>query len=217
MLLLRKFCALAVGCLMTTGMAWAQTPAPLPPFVEKLVSKTLLNEVRQGGFVLYMRHGNTDNSRPDAVPKVDLNDCSTQRPLSDEGRKVAAQVGKYLREARIPISEVIHSPMCRARESAQLAFAGLGDKLRPEPGLTYSSNLTTEEKKPVLAMTRQLVSSPVSAGTNRMLVAHAPNLADLMGYFVKPEATVVVIRPLGDGRFEYLGSIHPAMWPMLLK
>lgn len=225
LLIVRKLGLFVLGCTLATAMAWAQSPAlvtasasaSVPAFVEKLATKKLLDEVRKGGFVLYMRHGNTDNSRPDAVPKIDLNDCSTQRPLSDEGRKVATQVGKYLREAKIPVGEVIHSPMCRARESAQLAFAYLGDKLRPEAGLTYSSNLTTEDKKPVLAMTRLLVSTPVAPGTNRVLVAHAPNMADLMGYFVKPEATVVILRPLGEGRFEYLASIHPTLWPALLK
>lgn len=216
-LIFRKFGVFATACLLATATAWAQKPVKAPVFVEKLATPKLLDEVRRGGFVLYMRHGNTDNSRADAVPKIDLNDCATQRVLSDEGRRVAARVGQYLREARIPVGEVIHSPMCRARDSAQLAFPQAGDKLRPEPGLTYSSNLTTEEKQPVLAKTRELVSSPVAAGTNRVLVAHAPNLADLMGYFVKPEATVVVLRPLGEGRFDYLASIHPAMWPKLLK
>lgn len=216
-LIFRKLGLFAVACVVATSTAWAQKPETAPVFVEKLASKKLLDQVRQGGFVLYMRHGNTDNSRPDAVPKVDLNDCSTQRPLSEVGRQVATQVGKYLRAAKIPILEVIHSPMCRARDSAHLAFADLGDKLRAEPGLTYSSNLTAEEKKPVIAKTRELVSAPVAPGANRVLVAHAPNMADLMGYFIKPEATVVVIRPLGEGRFEYLASIHPAMWPKLLK
>ena len=216
-LIFRKFGVFATACLLATATAWAQKPVKAPVFVEKLATPKLLDEVRRGGFVLYMRHGNTDNSRADAVPKIDLNDCATQRVLSDEGRQVAARVGQYLREARIPVGEVIHSPMCRARDSAQLAFPQAGDKLRPEPGLTYSSNLTTEEKQPVLVKTRELVSSPVAAGTNRVLVAHAPNLADLMGYFVKPEATVVVLRPLGEGRFDYLASIHPAMWPKLLK
>ena len=216
-LIFRKFGVFATACIMATATAWAQKPAKAPVFVEKLATPKLLDEVRRGGFVLYMRHGNTDNSRADAVPKIDLNDCATQRVLSDEGRRVAARVGQYLREARIPVGEVIHSPMCRARDSAQLAFPQAGDKLRPEPGLTYSSNLTTEEKQPVLVKTRELVSIPVAAGTNRVLVAHAPNLADLMGYFVKPEATVVVLRPLGEGRFDYLASIHPAMWPKLLK
>jgi phosphohistidine phosphatase SixA len=203
---------------MTAVMAQpAQTSQESPVFVEKLATRALLKSLRAGGFVLYMRHGNTDNSQPDAVPKIDLNDCATQRPLNDEGRKVAAQVGQYLRQARIPVTEVIHSPLCRARESAQLAFPGMGDKLRAEQQLMYPGNLTSEEKKPIIAMTRQLVSMPVTAGSNRVLVAHAPNMADLMGYFVKPEATVVVLRPLGDGRFDYVASIHPAMWPQLLK
>ncbi len=205
-------------CLAITAVvAQAQTRQDVPIFVEKLATRALLKELRAGGFVLYMRHGNTDNSKTDGVPHIDLNDCATQRPLNAEGRNVATQVGQYLRQARIPVSEVIHSPLCRARDSAQLAFPGMGDKLRAEQQLMYPGNLTSEQKKPIIAMTRQLVSAPVAAGTNRVLVAHAPNMADLMGYFVKPEATVVVLRPLGDGRFDYIASIHPAMWPALLK
>lgn len=216
---LGKRCALAMSLFMgmATPAAWAQSPVAVPAFVEKLPTKELLNDLRSGGFVLYMRHGNTDNSRPDAVPKIDLNDCSTQRPLSEEGRKVVAQVGKNIRLAKIPVTEVIHSPLCRARDSAQLAFPNQGDKLRMELKLMYPGNLTSEEKKPILAMTRELVSAPVAPGSNRVLVAHAPNMADLMGYFVKPEATVVVLRPLGDGRFDYVASIHPAMWASLLN
>jgi phosphohistidine phosphatase SixA len=206
-----------VGALCLSVGVQAQTPASPPVFVEILAQPSIMKDLRAGGLVLYMRHGNTDNSKPDAVPKVDLNDCATQRPLNEEGRQVAAMIGKYMHAARIPIAEVIHSPLCRARESAQLAFGYLGDKLRQEPNLMYVGNFTSLEKAPVLAMTRQLVSTPVPAGTNRVLVAHAPNMADLMGYFVKPEGTVVVLRPLGDGRFDYLGSIHPAMWPGLLK
>lgn len=219
LLIARKLGVFVLGCILVAAAAtaWAQKPAPAPAFVEKRATKKLLVEMRQGGFVLYMRHGNTDNSRADAVPHIDLNDCATQRVLSDEGRQVAARVGNYLREARIPVGEVIHSPMCRARESAELAFPEWVGKLQPEPGLTYTSNLTTEEKRPVLAKTRELVSTPVAPGTNRVLVAHAPNMADLIGYFVKPEATVVVLRPLGEGRFVYLASIHPNMWPQLLK
>lgn len=219
LLILRKLKAHAISFFISTiaTAAFAQAPANAPVFVELLPTKTLLNELRSGGFVLYMRHGNTDNSKADAVPKIDLNDCATQRPLNEEGRKIVTQVGKYLRQAKIPVAEVIHSPLCRARESAQLAFAYLGDKLRQEPNLMYPGNLTSEEKKPIIAMTRQLVSTPVAPGTNRVLVAHAPNMADLMGYFVKPEATVVVLRPLGDGRFEYVASIHPSMWPQLIN
>jgi phosphohistidine phosphatase SixA len=208
---------MAASGLVMAAPVVAPVSADAPAFVERPPTKALLQALRAGGFVLYMRHGNTDNSKPDAFPKIDLNDCSTQRPLSDEGRRVVVQVGKAIQAARIPIAEVIHSPLCRASESAHLAFGYLGDKVRVEKNLMYPGNLTTEEKKPIMAMTRQLVSTPVAPGINRMLVAHAPNMADLMGYFVKIEGTVVVLRPLGEGRFEYVASIPPALWPSLLK
>lgn len=203
------------------GLAIAGTHATLqaaePTFTEVLATPVLLDELRKGGFVLYMRHGTTDNTRADRVPQVDLNDCSTQRVLNNEGRKLAATVGKWIVKAGIPVGEVYHSPMCRARESAELAFPGLKSRFLPELNLAYTANLTSEQKKPVLAATRKLVSSTVPSGTNRVIVAHAPNMADLMGYFVQPEGTVVVIQPLGGERFEYVSSIPPNLWPQLLK
>lgn len=207
--------------LIALALLWAAGTAhsadPEPAFAEKMASPDLIKDLRKGGFVLYMRHGTTDNSRADRVPTVDLNDCSTQRVLNDEGRKLASMVGQAIIKAKIPVGDIHHSPMCRARESAELAFTALRKQLKSEPNLAYTANLTSEEKKPVLAATRALVSAPVAAGSNRVLVAHAPNMADLMGYFVKPEGTVVVIRPLGDGRFEYIASIPPALWAQLLK
>ena len=207
--------ALVCGALAPWRAAHAQTPEA--SFVEKMVTPELLADVRKGGYVLYMRHGTTDNSRADRAPSVDLNDCNTQRVLNDDGRKLAVAIGQSFTKAKIPVGEVFHSPLCRARESAELAFPALRAKLQPELNLAYTANLTAEEKKPVLAATRKLVSAPVAAGANRVLVAHAPNMADLMGYFVKPEGTVVVLRPLGGDKFDYLGSIPPTLWTSLLK
>ena len=121
-LIFHNFGVFAVCCFLVGPAMRAKTPAAAPVFVEKLATKKLLDQARQGGFVLYMRHGNTENSRPYAVPQVDLNDCATQRPLSAEGRQVAARVSQYLRQARIPVAEVIHSPMCRQRDQQTIKF-----------------------------------------------------------------------------------------------
>jgi phosphohistidine phosphatase SixA len=201
---------LACACVQAQGVPVQDT------FSETRVSADVFRALRQGGFVLYMRHGPTDNSRLDAYPQVDLNDCHTQRVLSNAGRELAHGIGAYVVQARIPVDEVVHSPLCRARDSARLAFGAAGFKLRQENLLMYSGNMTTEEKIPVLRMTRHLLSEPVPKGKNRLLVAHAPNLADLMGYFIKPEGTVAVFQPLGNDQFKYLGSIHPEDWPALL-
>lgn len=185
-----------------------------PAFVEKPVTPELIEQVRAGGYVLYLRHGATDTSRPDRVPSVDLNDCATQRPLTEEGRRVVGEVGKAIRKAKIPVGEILSSPLCRAKESALAAF---GPNFATDIMLMYSSNMTSEEKKPRIEVARALISAPVPAGTNRVLVAHAPNLMDLMGYFPKPEGTLVVFRPLGDGGFEYLGNIAPQQWQEVLR
>ena len=50
---------------------------------------------------------------------------------------------------------------------------------------------------------------------NRLLVAHGPNLMDLMGYFPK-EGTLVVLRPRGRGHFDYVASFAPGLWPQVL-
>lgn len=202
---------------MVLWSLWTTTvQAQASAFKEKPADATLLAQLRGGGFVLYMRHATSDGSRADRAPMVDLNDCNTQRILSDEGRQLATVIGRNITRARVPVGEVVHSPFCRTRETAQLAFAGRLHLLRSEPLLAYSAYLTTEEKKPLLAGLHALLAAPVAPGTNRVIIAHAPNMADLIGYFVKPEGTIAVFRPLPGSQFEYLGSIPPSLWGSLL-
>jgi phosphohistidine phosphatase SixA len=208
---MKPFIVLLLALVMFPLSAAAAEP---PAFVEKPVTPELIEQLRAGGYVLYLRHGATDTSRPDRVPSVDLDDCSTQRPLTEEGARIVAEVGKAIRKARIPVGEIFSSPLCRAKESALAAF---GANFVIDNLLMYTANMTTEEKKPVIDKTHALLSAPVSAGTNRVLVAHAPNLMDLIGYFPKPEGTLVVFKPLGDGGFEYLGNIAPEQWREVLR
>ena len=82
----------------------------------------------------------------------------------------------------------------------------------------YTAHMTSKQKAPMAAKTKELISTPVSElGLNRVLVAHAPNLADLMGYYPEIEGTLVVFRPLGEGKFEYVASILPSDWSWLLR
>ncbi|MDH4317530.1 MAG: histidine phosphatase family protein, partial [Desulfobulbaceae bacterium] len=142
------------------------------------------------------------------------NDCSTQRPLTKEGLRLSAMVGEAIRKAGIPVGEVSASPMCRTKETAEAAF---GKDFQIDQYLMYSSNLTAAEKIPRIENTRRLLSTPVPAGTNRVIVAHAPNLMDVIGYFPKPEAIVVIFKPLGDHGFDYVASIMPEQWAELVR
>lgn len=191
----------------------APAPAPAVKFVEVAASADTLRLLRSGGYALYLRHGPTDNAIADRFPSVDLNDCSTQRPLTEAGQQLMAQVGASMRQAGIVIGEFKVSPMCRAQRSAAAAFPQLVPVLDQQ--LMYVANFTDREKAPIIANTRRLLSAPVLDGKNRLVLAHAPNLMDLMGYFPK-EGTLVIFRPKGEDGFEYVASVLPTAWAGLL-
>jgi len=171
-----------------------------------------ISQLQQGGLVLFIRHGATDTSKPDQVP-IDLEDCNTQRPLSDEGREVLMMIAAAMSSLAIPVSEVLSSPLCRAVETSRILFA---DEFEVNTLLMYVAALTDDEKAPILRETDRLLSLPVTPGQNRVLVAHGPNMAELMNYF-PPEGSVVIFRPLGELKYEYIASITPQDWRGLLN
>ena len=213
-ILLRQLVAAVIALYGALLPVTAEAESGTGKFVEIAATPETIRSLRAGGFVLYLRHGNTDNTRADRVPEVDLNDCATQRPLNDEGRDVAARVGEAILKARIPVGEIRISPLCRVLDTAAVAFPGQAAIV--DMNLMYTANLTDVQKAPIIANTRRLLAAPVPPGSNRVLVAHGPNLMDLIGYFPR-EATMVVFRPKGAGGFEYVASIAPLQWPELLR
>jgi phosphohistidine phosphatase SixA len=191
-------------------LATTNTP---PEFVVKPGTPALINQLRDGGYVLFMRHTNTDASKPDRLPNVDLNDCSTQRPLTEEGLEIARQIGRKIRKAKIPIGEVISSPMCRAKETAKAAFV---PEFSVNNLLIFTSNMTDKDKAPVVEAARELISRPVENKANRVLVGHAQTLMEMIGYLPKPEGTIVVFKPMGDKHFKYIATIEPVQWNTLI-
>lgn len=185
----------------------------VPEFQIIPASPDIIRQLRQGGFVLYIRHGATDTSRPDRLPNVDLNDCATQRPLTEDGRQQMKLIGRQIRKARIPIGDVITSPMCRTKESALAAF---GPNYTVNNQLKFTSNMLDADKAPVLDATRELLSSPVTGKLNRVVVGHSQNLMELIGYMPKPEGVMAIFKPLGDRHFKYVATILPTQWKTLL-
>lgn len=172
--------------------------------------------LKQGGLVIYMRHGRTDARFPDKIP-VELDNCASQRPLSDEGRRQLDQIGQDFAKLELPVHRVITSPFCRAVESAKRVFGD--EKLEVDVPLRYTASMPDLEKQPAVERTRYWISLPVvAAGSNRVVVAHGPNVAEIMDY-LPGEATLVIFRPLGTEHpsgFEYIASIAPDHWPVLL-
>jgi len=212
-LLMRWLVPAFIACTGFVAPSLAADTAP-PGFTEIPATAETIARLRAGGYTLYLRHGYTDNSRSDRTPAVDLNDCTTQRPLNEEGRKLATEIGQSIRKAKIPITEIHASPLCRVRDTVAAAFPGRAPTI--DDKLMYVANFTDEQKQPIIRNTRRLLSQPVANGSNRLIVAHAPNLMELLGYFPK-EGTLVIFLPQGDDRFEYVASVSPSAWPALIR
>ena len=153
-----------------------------------------------GGQVVMMRHAITTDGFGDP-PGMVLGDCSTQRNLTDEGRAHAGQVGDALRARGVVVTQVLSSPWCRCLETARLAF-------RTEPEVAGAlANLfgrTDPQGRQVSAM-KALVSRKPARG-NIVLVSHGSAILPVTGISPAP-AEMVVITPLGGGRFTVAGRL----------
>jgi broad specificity phosphatase PhoE len=148
--------------------------------------------LRAGGLVILMRHGATEGG-PGDPPGFRIDDCATQRNLSEAGRGEARRVGARLAAEKVPIARVYTSPWCRCRETAMIAFG------RAEPWDALSSifdlpdrdaELTGRVKKRIAGYGRRPVAG------NVVMVTHNVNIAALSKHSVAT-AELVVMKPDG--------------------
>lgn len=171
-----------------------------------------LDALREGGFVVFVRHPETDASPVSADADghlANLEDCSLQRNLTDAGRDDARSLGAGVRSLGIPVGGVFASPYCRTGESAELAF-GEAEEV-PElatPRYLAPGDPEADER---VAYLRTLFSTPPAEGGNAWVFTHELNLRLASGGESVPEGGAVVFEPRGDGGFEVFATL-PAEW-----
>ena len=82
--------------------------------------KEIINNLQKGGNLIFIRHAYAPgNGDPE---NFDINNCETQRNLSQSGRLQSKKIGNFFKENDIPIKLVISSEWCRCKETAKIAF-----------------------------------------------------------------------------------------------
>ena len=83
-------------------------------------NQNVINELKKGGNLIFIRHAYAPGG---GDPKnFDINECKTQRNLSNSGRDQAKKIGSFFKDNKIPISKVYSSEWCRCKETASIAF-----------------------------------------------------------------------------------------------
>lgn len=102
---------------------WALRVFAVATFAAPAWGSSAWDAVQDGSIVL-MRHAHAPGVGDPA--HINLDDCGTQRNLDETGRSQARRIGEQFRKRRIAVTAVVTSQWCRARETAELAFPGLG-------------------------------------------------------------------------------------------
>ncbi|MEO5843765.1 MAG: histidine phosphatase family protein [Caldimonas sp.] len=155
--------------------------------------------LRQGGVVALMRHG--DAPGVGDPPGWRLDDCATQRNLSERGRADARAAGARLRDERIVIARVLSSPWCRCIDTATLVGAGA---VQVEP--SFANAFMLRERRETLREGGRAVIGRWRGPGVLLVVTHGENIHALTG--VSPAAAEIVVVSAGaDGTLRTIGSV----------
>jgi phosphohistidine phosphatase SixA len=171
----------------------------------------VVDDLREGGYVVYLRHAETDHSQKDRLG-VPLTDCGGQRNLNEAGRAQARSIGEAWRELQLPLGDVLSSGYCRTRETAELAFG----RATIVPTLTgIPAEMVGTYSGRVRALRRLLGTKPPE-GENTVIVGHIANLQAATEVEIE-EGDVAVFVPLGDSRYRLLAKLPASAWPQLAE
>ena len=161
------------------------------------LDKKLFNQLGDGGKLIFIRHayapGNGDPSN------FNLNDCSTQRNLSMEGRKQAENIGKFFRNKKIKIDKVLSSEWCRCKETAEIAFK----KFSTNSFLNsfYSSKFVKNKDKQIDALKDYI--DKFKSDKNLVFVTHYVLISEVLNY--GPSSGEIVV---SDKNYNIIGNIE---------
>jgi phosphohistidine phosphatase SixA len=200
--------------LISTVLLTALLVGPTLVHGETLSGSQLVAHLRQGGYVILMRHASSPREPP-AAEQADAENQARERQLDETGRASARAMGEALRKLRIPVGKVLSSPTYRALQTVRLAglgapqtFTELGDEghsMQADPGGVRGKWL------------RERVATPPARQTNTVIITHLPNIHEAFPEYATgiEDGEALVFHPDGQGNVVLVGRAKITEWPQL--
>lgn len=193
--------------------AWAEemTPGEVAnrDFKDQIDKNSLLQVLKQGGYVIYIRHAQTEKDYADQVT-AEMGDCSTQRMLSEVGWQQARAIGQGFQKYGIPYDQVFASQYCRAWQTADLAFGKYvknGDLNFPK-----AEDYSPEQVAQMKALLTPLLTQIPAPGTNTIIVGHDDLFEATTGIYPDPQGMAYIIKTSGNGQFTLVANLEAEEW-----
>jgi phosphohistidine phosphatase SixA len=200
--MISRFLSGATCILLVAAAAHAQT----------LSGEALVQALRQGGYVIVMRHASSPREVPDKQT-ANADNVKPERQLDETGRATAAAMGKALRELKIPLGDVFTSPTYRALETIRLAqlpgakpVDELGDNGQSMQGGTEAQAAWLQKK---------VLQFP--SRTNTILVTHLPNLTRAFPQLAAgmEDGEALIFAADGKGGVRVVARVKIEDWPKM--
>jgi len=159
--------------------------------------KNLINQLEDGGKLIFIRHAYAPGNGDPAG--FNLNDCSTQRNLSDDGRKQAQRIGEFFNKNKIEIDKVLSSEWCRCKETAKIAFKNYSTNSFLNS--FYSSKFSKNKDKQVKAFNYYIKN--LESKKNLIFVTHYVFISEVLNY--GPSSGEIVV---SDKNLNIIGRIE---------
>ncbi len=147
--------------------------------------KIFIDELQKGGKLIFIRHayapggGDPDN--------FNINDCTTQRNLSDSGRVQSQKIGDFFEQNKISIGKVYSSKWCRCKETASIAFKEYETKNFLNS--FFSAKFANNKKKQIIDFNKFL--NTWDKDQNLVFVTHYVVISEILNY--APSSGEIVI------------------------
>tara|TARA_B100000965_G_scaffold324421_1_gene286372 strand:- start:119 stop:667 length:549 start_codon:yes stop_codon:yes gene_type:complete len=157
----------------------------------------ILNSLYEGGKIIFIRHaiapGNGDPT------DFKINDCSTQRNLSQSGIDQSKLIGLFFKENNIKIDKVFSSEWCRCKDTAEIAFKNY--KTFKALNSFYDPKFVENEKKQIKDLKKFI--KEWDSDKNIIFVTHYVVILSLLNMGVSSGEIVVA-----DKDLNIIGSIE---------
>jgi phosphohistidine phosphatase SixA len=173
-------------CLLLSGNAAADNTA-------------LWQSLRDGNHFALLRHALAPGTGDPAAFALD--DCATQRNITDDGRAQARRIGDRLRKTGITAVKIYTSQWCRCRETAKLLKLGTAPGL---PALNSFFEHFDRAEHQTKRLKQWIAKQPLTGPL--ILVTHQVNISALTNTYAS-SGEMVIVRRAPDGVLSVVGTI----------
>ena len=149
------------------------------------LNQNMIYELKQGGKLIFIRHAYAPGGG-DPI-NFDINNCSTQRNLSDSGRNQASEIGSFFKNNNILVDKVYSSEWCRCKETALIAFKEFETKNFLN---SFFSSKFTKNKDSQIEKLKEFINN-WDGKNNVIFVTHYVVISEILNY--APSSGEIVI------------------------